>query len=652
MTTKAFGAQLLSLPEIFKDNFFTIPDYQRGYAWDDKQVKELLSDIEHLMSDRSTLRHYTGTLVLSQPDKLVAEHFHVVDGQQRLTTLTVFLHQLCLRLPEEQRSEFEALYLVRGALGNEQQVLNLNADTRNFFESVVLKDGNTERCPISLDAHKRLLSASKLIGKWLDSQTFSDTDINEIKRTLEERLGFLVYAPEEDAETGIMFEVINNRGKSLSELEKVKNYLIYCCVKLSANTLRHKIDTEWSYILQALSKAKRTSPGEESAFLRYCLVVHLRLNKTDSQYGYEQLKKNFDIGESLKNTSTKETLMRRIEGLVEFMKTASLWYQRLYAADHRDIDPEIAIVLDQLRAQRRHASIMPIFLALVIKHQGKGQRLLKLLRLVEILNFRVYMARGMTARNDTGQGNLYWYASHYFHNEIFTHVNEHYLNMGKEIIGSDDDALEFFLVYFIHEFATQSRFKESFLLERDSPDDFYKWGGLRYFLMNYEANLQPKKTIKIDKILLSSESKKTADYLSVEHLWATKNRCGEGENNRKSDKYQRRRLGNFVLLELRLNIQGCNDDLEDKLPRYLEGFDDEAPTDLQQVRKMARNAKTAMKNLEGRQRRINFFHDLHSELNDYQEKRYIDFALKRWSLKGYLGDKQLTREAAAEAESE
>ncbi len=646
MTTQGFGAQLLDLPTIFSGNFFTIPDYQRGYAWEKKQVEELLKDIEHLMSDGAALRHYTGTLVLGRPQGVAGGEFHVVDGQQRLTTLSIFLHQLCERLPDDQKASFAERYLRRGELGNERSVLRLNSDTRTFFERVVLIDGNTEHCPISLEAHQRLLDARNLIGKWLDAQLDGGVDLSVVRATLETRFGFLVYAPKEDAETGIMFEVINNRGKPLSELEKVKNYLIYCCVKLSANTLRESIDQDWSDILKALNVAKKTSSGDEGAFLRYCLVVHFKLNKTDSQYGYEVLKERISLDKSLVEPESKKQAIKRITGFVAFMKTAALWYQRLYGPDHNGLEPGVVELLDQIRAQGRHASIMPLFLALVIKLNGKGERLQKLLRLLEIVNFRVYMARNMTARNDTGQGDLYRYATRYYHGGLLSEVWPEYRKMGRETIENDEDALEFLLVGFVHDYAAEGLFKASFTLDPESRDDFYKWRGLRYFLMNYEAKLQPKKTIQIDKILLAVKDKKTADYLSVEHLWASQNRVGEGENNRKQDWFQRRRLGNFVLLELRLNIQGCNDDLEDKLLRYLKGFEDEAPTDLQQVRRMARDAEAALASLEGRQRRINFFHDLHAELNDRQEQRYIAFAESRWSLKGFLGYKKILKESA------
>lgn len=66
MLENHFVTQLLTLSEIFTNNFFQIPDYQRGYAWDEKQIDELLKDIDHLLLDTSAVRHYTGTLVLSQ----------------------------------------------------------------------------------------------------------------------------------------------------------------------------------------------------------------------------------------------------------------------------------------------------------------------------------------------------------------------------------------------------------------------------------------------------------------------------------------------------------------------------------------------------------------------------------------------------------
>src|SRR3954447_10027665 len=92
-----------SLDSIFKEKIFRIPDYQRGYAWQREQLKDFWEDLINLSGDKS---HYTGVLTL----KLIPNHFipesakeywlvddhsyhvyHIVDGQQRLTTFIIFL---------------------------------------------------------------------------------------------------------------------------------------------------------------------------------------------------------------------------------------------------------------------------------------------------------------------------------------------------------------------------------------------------------------------------------------------------------------------------------------------------------------------------------------------------------------------------------
>ncbi|WP_102155919.1 DUF262 domain-containing protein [Tsuneonella flava] len=632
MGIQDLGARLLTMPEIFADNIFVVPDYQRGYAWDEKQVQDLLQDLDHLIDDGISQKHYTGTLVLSHEGR--PDRFNVVDGQQRLTTLVILAKVLFDHLPENERPRIERLYLKRGKLGSAEQVLTLNSDTRRFFENVILDDRPKSSEPSRLESHDRLVEARKVIRKWIQKRLKSGTQIKDVMRTLESDMGFIVFAPTEDAETGVMFEVINNRGKDLSELEKIKNYLIYCSVKLNAAKLRESIDSEWSEILKYLHTAKKTADSDENSFLRYCMAVHFSLNKSDSQNGYVELKKLLALDQAIATEESRDVAVQKIISFVTFLKNASHWYARLYGQMHEGLSADLVQVLDQIRGQDRQASIMPLFLALVVKNHSLGESLVRLLGLLEILNFRVYIARNMTSRNDSGQAELFRYASSYYHNRLLEN-----LDVSAEIGGldSEDKALEVQLLEFIFWNAPESEFISSFMLREGEMDDFYHWNGLRYFLMNYEQHLQPNKTIKIDRILKARKDGKSNDYLSVEHLWATRNRADEGQNIRPIDRHERRRLGNFVLLELRLNIQGDCDDLEDKSLRYLEGLNGEAGTDLQHVKEAVSTAKKSIKLRKNKKRLKNYYLELYREINDRNEARYIDFAARRWSLSNYVG---------------
>lgn len=648
MLKKTVGAELQSLPEVFWGRLFTIPDYQRGYAWDEKQVSEMLVDINHLLDDHMSRRHYTGTLVFGRADEN-SEELHVVDGQQRLTTLVILMGLLGAVLPENERAGFRELYVRRGTPGSDRFVLRLSSDCRQFFEQVILGDGDPHNYPIELESQRRLLHARNLIGQWLDARLAASTTTTQLRKAVEEELGFLVYAPKEDSETGIMFEVINNRGKPLSELEKVKNYLIYVCAKLSANTLRADIDTSWSSILRYLSIAGKTNAADEGAFLRYAMVVHFELNKTDSQYGYDELKKRVHLDDALKSDEGRAKVITLIAQFVRFLQAAALWYARLYGRQHEQLGADLVRVFDQIRAQDRHASIMPLFLALVIKHNGKGDRLTELLTLLEILNFRVYMARNITQRNDSGQGELFDYAAQYYHGGLLLEAIKDAVPLGIASLQSDDQALEFRLVQFALWYARDMKFAQSLQLEARSNDDFYAWRGLRYFLMNYEQHLQPSRTIQIDKITMSRGDGKSADYLSVEHLWAREYRNAPGENDRPVDNIERRRLGNFVLLELRFNIQGGNMWIDDKAKHYL-GTEAPAATELVHVRDVAQKARKIVREHDAEYRSKKYFLAIHRKINDYQEARFQKFALERWSLAGYLGYKQVSKSLAESEE--
>ena len=114
--------ELESLQNIFKNRIFKIPDYQRGYAWTTRQLKDFWEDVVNLQPDRF---HYTGLLSLKKLDRqtwsswndekwLIEDRgykpFHIVDGQQRLTTFVIFIQaisELLKELPENLEKKEE-----------------------------------------------------------------------------------------------------------------------------------------------------------------------------------------------------------------------------------------------------------------------------------------------------------------------------------------------------------------------------------------------------------------------------------------------------------------------------------------------------------------------------------------------------------------
>lgn len=111
-------SELKSLSKIFSEVIFRIPDYQRGYSWESKHLKDFWNDIEQLPDNKS---HYTGVLTLEpvsednyekwEDDIWIIESKHyspmyVVDGQQRLTTAIILMQCILERVPEDELLNF------------------------------------------------------------------------------------------------------------------------------------------------------------------------------------------------------------------------------------------------------------------------------------------------------------------------------------------------------------------------------------------------------------------------------------------------------------------------------------------------------------------------------------------------------------------
>src|SRR6266481_6154232 len=124
--------ELQSLAKIFNNRLFRIPDYQRGYAWGDRQLADFWSDLWRVGTDRT---HYCGQLTLEKAEETAwrqwtddswlvedvgYEPYFIVDGQQRLTTAVILLQ--CLLedmtpdavLAGQKVSELRERYLARG----------------------------------------------------------------------------------------------------------------------------------------------------------------------------------------------------------------------------------------------------------------------------------------------------------------------------------------------------------------------------------------------------------------------------------------------------------------------------------------------------------------------------------------------------------
>lgn len=273
-----------TVAEIFAGKLLQIPDYQRGYAWDAQNWSDFLDDLELLEPGKD---HYTGTLVLHEQEEEQQddegskyETYHIVDGQQRLTTVVLLLDAIRREVAKADRMKLaEGIrknYISVSEFHSGQPLfkLQLNADAHEFFVNNILSEDPGPEGP-TIQSHKRLLNAKAHFAEYFALQKaelgedYGSWILNLYNKVISQ-LKVSLYEVESSAEVGVIFEVTNDRGKSLSELEKVKNYLLYISSKLALENhdLGKRINDTWSNIFQRLMAAGLVDTGSEDQFLR------------------------------------------------------------------------------------------------------------------------------------------------------------------------------------------------------------------------------------------------------------------------------------------------------------------------------------------------------------------------------------------------
>lgn len=160
----------------------------------------------------------------------------VVDGQQRLTTIVLFLNAIQSEMQDvgldTLASGIQKTYTsVQGLHGQLLMKLTLNRAANNFWTEQILADTPGIEGP-RIQSHRRLQAAAAYFEQFLLEKRHELQDgyqkwLLQFFRKITHQLKLTLYNVTDAADVGVIFEVMNDRGKQLTELEKVKNFLLY-----------------------------------------------------------------------------------------------------------------------------------------------------------------------------------------------------------------------------------------------------------------------------------------------------------------------------------------------------------------------------------------------------------------------------------------
>lgn len=339
--------KLLSLSEIFNNKIFRIPDFQRGYSWEERQLEDFWEDIQNLSPNKI---HYIGLLTvepIKESDILNIEKwkddlwlfkkglsaYYVIDGQQRLTTLIILLHEILRTFSDDeginygQKSEWIDRFLYRSynsiyksfVFGYEKD----NPSDEYFKTKILEQESSTaDKYPETLYT-ANLMFAKKYFAKKL--KVLNKESKESIFDKVVNRLKFNYYEIDDSLDVYVTFETMNNRGKSLSHLELLKNRLIYLSTLLheddeTKGRLRRDINETWKTIYEYLGKNK-DNPLDDDTFLFNHWIMYFTYDRSQSDvYAEFLLKKKFTSKNVLCNKISIEEIKAYIDSLSKCVK--------------------------------------------------------------------------------------------------------------------------------------------------------------------------------------------------------------------------------------------------------------------------------------------------------------------------------------------
>jgi hypothetical protein len=218
---------------LLREGRLNVPFNQRSYAWREKHVRNLFQDLDEEIEGGDGGEYFLGTLVLIQKGN---ETPTIVDGQQRLATISILLARIRDKLAKLNRAQtaqaIEESFLTNIDRRSEQRVsrLQLNLEDNAFYlDKILPADVVVVEQPVSR-SNRRLLRASKLASEKCEA-LIKDRSLDHQANTLlkwvdfieDHATVFLIVAPDE-VSAFRMFETLNDRGLKVSQSDILKNY--------------------------------------------------------------------------------------------------------------------------------------------------------------------------------------------------------------------------------------------------------------------------------------------------------------------------------------------------------------------------------------------------------------------------------------------
>ncbi len=280
---KADATPLLKFIKDNQKNQLVIPIYQRVYSWEKEQCKELWDDIIKIGGDDKMDGHFIGSILYARVDGTHSSPLLIIDGQQRLTTITLLFIALRDHLNDEDEllekfshQKNQNRYLINSdEKGDKKFRLILSESDKDTLLSLIDKDRRKPSEPSS-----KIMENFKLFEEWIRKNT---DKLEAIFKGLEKLMIVWIALEKGKDDPQLIFESMNSKGIELTQTDLIRNYIV---METEVEKQEYFYNQYWRAMEEDFKQSKKQSKREDlfNKFVRHYLTIKTKTPNINKVY--------------------------------------------------------------------------------------------------------------------------------------------------------------------------------------------------------------------------------------------------------------------------------------------------------------------------------------------------------------------------------
>lgn len=266
---KADAMKLLDFIGKSQEKQFVIPIYQRVYSWEKEQCEQLWDDIIKTGGNDQIEGHFIGSIVFVH-DGIYTTNYNellIIDGQQRLTTITLLFIALRNHSSDEVKCKEMESYLINSDKdGDKKFRLILSESDKDTLLSLIDKDRRKPSEPSS-----KIMENFKLFEKWIRKNT---DELETIFKGLDKLMVVEISLERGKDNPQLIFESMNSTGKDLTQTDLIRNYII---METEVEKQEYFYNQYWRAMEENFKQSEKQSKREDlfNKFVRHYLTIKI-----------------------------------------------------------------------------------------------------------------------------------------------------------------------------------------------------------------------------------------------------------------------------------------------------------------------------------------------------------------------------------------